>query len=167
MKFWSLKIQGKTLLLVDFHDFFPKLVATFEGLKGSNGRDLNILISTSTCDEGDYCDTLQQYYAAIDLSYQGKPLIQDVVDQVPMLGDFRSFLLDLLIEQIKSYFPSSDLSVFKVFLPKEMPNDISAALTYGTIEINRLCDIFKMNDCLKLVGDWRKLSVSMTNSDNY
>lgn len=32
-------------------------------------------------------------------------------------------------------------------------------LTYGATEINRLCEIFKMPQCLNLVGDWSNLSI--------
>lgn len=79
----------------------------------------------------------------------------------------RAMFLDEIIAQIKSYFPNSDLKLLKIFCPKNMPDQIGEALTYGIVEITNLCTVFKMNDCLKLVSDWADRLVSIIDSPNF
>lgn len=75
--------------------------------------------------------------------------------------------MDSVIAQIKSYFPSSELKLFKIFRPIEIPNQIGEALTYGVVEINRLCEVFKMSECLRLVSDWGELLISIIDSEDF
>lgn len=75
--------------------------------------------------------------------------------------------MDSLIRQIKSYFPDLDVKLFKIFLPKQLPNQIGEALTYGVVQINRLCEIFKMANCLKFVSDWSGLLIFIIDSDEF
>lgn len=88
------------------------------------------------------------------------------MDDVPRLSDIRVTFLNSIIAQIKSYFPNSDLKLFKIFLPKELPNEIGYALTYGVVEINRLCELFRMSECLRLVSDWSNLLISIMDSED-
>lgn len=94
-------------------------------------------------------------------------LIYDENDNVPKLSDIRVLFLDSIITHIKSYFPNADLKLFKIFIPKELPSDIGVAITYGVVEINRICNMFKMADCLQLVSDWANLLIPVIDSDDY
>lgn len=40
-------------------------------------------------------------------------------------------------------------------------------MTYGVFEVNRICEILKLGDCVNLVRDWGKLTVSIIKSDNF
>lgn len=163
-------MQERTALLVDFAEFNEKIVATFEGLKITNGRDLNFFLMAAICDEGDPCNNLHNYYDAQSVSYENQRLIQDYEEEnvaVPLISEIRDLFFDEIIKQFKSYFPNSDLKIFKIFLPKNMPDQIGEAITYGVVEINNLCTVFKMSDCLKLVGEWSDLLVSIIDSPNY
>lgn len=167
LSFWSVKMQERTALLVDFAEFNEKILATFENLRTTNGRDLNFLLMGARCEGGeDPCNNLDSFYDDNDLSYQDVVLFHDTSD-VPLISDIRAPFLDEIITQIKSYFPNSNLKSFKIFLPKNMPGQIGEALTYGVIEINDLCGVFQMTDCLKLVSDWSNLLVSIIDSPNF
>lgn len=170
LSFWSLKMQERTALLVDFSDFNEKVISTFEGLKITNGRDLNFFLMSATCDEVDPCNNLNNYYDAQSVSYENQQLIQDIEEEnipVPLISDIRTIFFDEIIKQFKAYFPNSDLKIFKIFLPKNMPEHIGEALTHGVVELNNLCSVFKMNDCLKLVREWTDLLVSIIDSPNF
>lgn len=87
-------------------------------------------------------------------------------DTVPFLQDIRNIFLDAIIEEMKSYFPSEDLKPFKIFRVKEFPTNVGIAITYGVFEINKVCEILKLGECLDLVKDWGNLVVSIIDSDN-
>lgn len=80
LSFWSVQMQERTALLVDFVEFNEKIFATFEGLKFTNGRDLNFLLMEATCDEevGDHCNNLDTYYQSQEISYKSMELIHDI-----------------------------------------------------------------------------------------
>lgn len=67
---------------------------------------------------------------------------------------------------MKSYFPSEDLKPFNKFRAQNFPTNVGVAITYGSIEINKVCEILKLNECLQLVRDWGNLVVSITDSAN-
>lgn len=154
LSFWSLKMQERTALLVDFSEFHENILKTFDGLKIINGRDLNLLLSQAICGDNDRCNNLNNYYGEHSVSYQGMQLIHDIEEEninVPLISDIREIFFNEIIKQFKSYLPNSDLKLFKIFLPKNMPDQIGEAITYGTVEINNLCEHFKMSNCLQLV----------------
>lgn len=163
LSFWSLKMQERTALLVDFSDFQEKIINTFEHLKNTNGKDLNMLLQGAKCDE-DICHTIGNYYDS-NVEYLGVKLYSET--DVPLITEFRETFLIALINEIKSYFPSSDLKLFKVFRPQEIPSDVGEALTYGVIEIKRLCETFVMDDCYEVVGDWGNLLVSIIENEKF
>lgn len=74
-------------------------------------------------------------------------------ENVPLISAIRDIFLEEIIAQIKSYFPNSDLNLFKIFLPNII-DVIGETFTYGTVEISSLCTLFKIDDCLNLVSDW-------------
>lgn len=164
--FWSLKMQERTAMLVDFSEFNEKILTTFSHLKNNNGRDLNLFLENAICEEGP-CQSLTTYYDSEYVTFENIPLAHDESEGIPQLLEIRERFLDSIIAQIKSYFPSSDLKLFRVFLPKEIPNEIGKALTYGVVEINRLCEVFKMSECLRLVSDWGELLISIIDSEDF
>lgn len=168
LSFWSLKMQERTAMLVDFSEFNEKILNTFEGLKKTNGRDLTLSLNDAKCDEGDSCEDLNNYYDSNEVTFQDNRLNPETLNEnVPQISDIRSIFLDGINAQLKSYFPNSDLKFFKIFLPKNMPNQIGEALTYGVTEMNNLCELFKIPECLKLISDWADLLVSIIDSPNY
>jgi len=164
LSFWSLKMQERTALLVDFVDFREKIVSTFEKLKEKNGRELTILLEHATCD-GNICESLDTYYSSDIVTFLNEPLGSET--NVPKIDEIRQQFLTSMIDEIKSYFPTSDLNLFKIFKPVDIPSDISEALTYGVAEIIRLCDIFRMGECTQLVKDWGNLLISIIESENF
>lgn len=125
-----------------------------------------MLLNDAICDEGDSCENLINYYDAQEVHFQNVQLAADA-DRVPRISDIRDILLDEMNAQLKSYFPNSDLKFFKIFIPKNMPTQVGEALTYGVMEINNLCAVFKMSNCLKLVVDWANLLDSIIESPDY
>lgn len=166
LSFWSLKMQQKTALLIDFAEFNEKVLKTFENLKITNGKDLNLLLNTASCDEASQpCQNLINYYNENNIVFQNVLLFQEVeTDNVPLISDFRTQFFDNIIDEFKSYFPNSNLKFFKVFIPKNIPDEIGEALTYGVMEVNNLCEEFKMFECNKLISDWADLLISMIDS---
>lgn len=166
LSFWSLKMQERTALLIDFSEFNEQIYAVFENLKKNNGRDLSLFLEKANC-EGDNCQNLNNYYDCSEVKFENEPLIRDEFYGIPKLSEIRNIFLNSIIEQIKSYFPNYELKLFKIFLPKQVPTQIGGALTYGVVEINRLCEIFRMPQSLKLVGDWSNLLISIIDSDDF
>lgn len=168
LSFWSLKMQERTALLVDFANFNENILDTFKGLKNTNGRDLSLLLNDAICGEGESCNDLNNYYDAQEVTFQGFRLIPETVNEkVPRISDIRNMFLDGINAQLKSYFPNSDLKFFKIFIPKNMPTQPGEALSYGVTEINNLCEVFKLSECLKLISDWTNLLDSMIESPNF
>lgn len=64
LSFWSLKMQQRTALLADFGDIRDKITNTFEHLKKTIGKDLNMLILNSKCDE-DICNSLSIFMNSV------------------------------------------------------------------------------------------------------
>lgn len=160
-------MQERTAVLVDFFDFTTKITNTFDFLKKNHGRDLNLLLSEVKCD-GEICETIEKYYAAEELLYSGIPLLDDKAEsKVPLLTEIREKFLNSMIDQIKSYFPSSDLNVFKIFRPADIPGDVGQSLTYGVLEIKKLCAMFKLGECSELLNDWAKLLESIIENENF
>lgn len=166
LAFWSQRMQERTALLVDFADFKELIISSFENLKTNYGRDLTLFLSTVKC-QTDECKTVEDIYHDDLVYYSDIHLLSDNDDNVPYLSDIREIFLNAIIEEIKSFFPTPDLKSFKVFRPSEFPNDISVALTYGVFDVNRICEILKLGDCVNLVRDWGKLTVSIIESDNF
>lgn len=160
LSFWSRKMQERTALLVDFVDFNDKIIDTFQKLKCIDGKDLNRLLENSICDEKQ-CESIEQYYDADEVKYLDVLLLNDrnVEDEeVPFFGEIRDKFLDGIINSIKSYFPSSELIVFKIFKPSKIPMTVASSLTYGVREISKLCNnIFKWGECDELQQDWDPL----------
>lgn len=164
--FWSLKMQERTAILVDFSDFSEKILTTFENLKNNNGRDMNLFLEMAMCVNSP-CQSLNSLYDSDEVFFENELLLHDESDGTPQLSDIRKIFLDSIIAQIKSYFPASDLKLFKIFSPKQMPIQIGDALAYGVVEINRLCEVLKMSECLRLVTDWADLLISMIDSEDF
>lgn len=166
LSFWSLRMQERTAIIVDFSEFVEQFLNTFENLKNNNGRDLNLFLANTKCTESP-CD-LNSYYDSHIVTFENSILLtQDDTDNIPRLHDIRSIFLNSITTQIKSYFPNSDLKLFKIFLPKQIPTQIGDALTYGVVEINNLCEVFKRSECLRLVSDWTNLLISIIDSEDF
>lgn len=76
LSFWSLKMQEKTAILVDFADFSEKILTTFDHLKTNNRRDLNLYLQNTICEEG-VCESLTIYYQSNSVEFESKQLIYD------------------------------------------------------------------------------------------
>lgn len=169
LSYWSKKMQERAALLVDFVDFKDKIINTFETLKTENGRELNVFLENALCD-GEKCQTLQYYYLAETVTYFDVSLRNDRNDDeidVPYIDEIRSNFLDTIKFSVKSYFPDSDLNLFKIFRPNKIPAQESASLSYGVREILNLCQIFMWNECDDFLTDWAKLVESIIESEDF
>lgn len=160
LSFWSQKMQERTALLEDFFDFSGKICNTFEHLKKINGRDLNLFLENSFCDDG-RCESIESYYDSEEVVHLEIPLLHDRSSDtdgpIPLIMEIRDIFLNEIMMEIQSYFPMSDLNLFKVFQPSNIPSEVSESLTYGTREILQLCRLFDLIDCEEVVNDWGKL----------
>lgn len=163
LSYWSLRMQERTALLVDFTKFDEKIIKTFQNLKTDNGKDLTIFLEKSVCgnDDSQKCKTVDNYESHEHVTYAEVQLIIDINSGVPYLSEIRNSFLDSIIQEIKSYFPSSDLALFHVFYPSNIPTEESLSITYGVKEINEFCEIFGMSECNKLLNEWAKLLESI------
>lgn len=79
--------------------------------------------------------------------------------------------MDELINSIKSYFPESDTKEFDVFLPSRIPEEESNIISYGVVEITKICKIFHWdesdNGCNQLLNDWTRLLRTIIDSPNF
>lgn len=89
----------------------------------------------------------------------------------PLLDQYRNDFLDELINSIKSYFPESDTKEFDVFLPSRIPNEESKIISYGVIQITKICKFFHWdksdNGCHQLLNDWTSLLRTIIDSPNF
>lgn len=169
LSFWSKKMQERTALLADFVEFSDKITSTFTGLKTQNGKDLNLMLENSVCD-GEPCESIEHFYDAEEVKYFDSPLIHSNSETdvpTPYIGEIREIFLEGIISAINSFFPSSDLNLFKIFLPSKIPTDIAGSLSYGVREISKLCNIFKLMDCDELQNDWEALLESIIESESF
>lgn len=150
LSFWSQRMQQRTALLVELADFRELIIESFENLKHRDGRDMGIFISKLACKET-ACGTVEDIYDNNYVVYENQHLNNDNDDEVPHLPEIRYIFLDAIIEQMKLYFPSPDIKNFKVFRPKEIPTNVGVALTHGVFEINKICDVLKLGECVELV----------------
>lgn len=100
------------------------------------------------------------------------PLLNDremtETETIPFITEIRQSFLQIIQNQIQSYFPMNDLSLFKVFQPSNIPSQVSQSLSYGVSEIINLCRVLKLGDCDKLLEEWAKLIESIIiESDNF
>lgn len=168
LSFWSQRMQQRTALLVEFADFKQEFTDAFVNLKSNYGRDLAQFVLDVACE--DYaCQDVHDIYDNDNVVYKNIRLNNQNNDDVPLLETIRDIFVDAIIEQMKSYFPSEDLKPFKIFSPKAFPTNAGIAITYGTFEIRKVCDILKLGDekeCIELVADWGNLVVSIVDSEN-
>lgn len=60
LSFWSLKMQERTAMLVDFAEFYKNILNSFENLNIKDGRDLKLFLEKSMCEDGP-CESLRSY----------------------------------------------------------------------------------------------------------
>lgn len=171
LSFWSRKMQQRTALLVDFVEFNDQIEKTFLDLKNVNGKNLNIFLENTICD-GQKCEIIGNYYDAEEVKYLDVLLLNDrnsnsEDEEVPFIGEFREKFLDAIKNFIKKFFPSSELKVFKIFRPSDLPQYVASSLSFGVTEISNLCKIFELGACEELVEDWAKLLESIIESDTF
>lgn len=171
LSFWSRKMQQRTALLVDFVEFNDQIEKTFLDLKNVNGKNLNIFLENTICD-GQKCEIIGNYYDAEEVKYLDVLLLNDrnsnsEDEEVPFIGEFREKFLDAINNFIKKFFPSSELKVFKIFRPSDLPQYVASSLSFGVTEISNLCKIFELGACEELVEDWAKLLEPIIESDTF
>lgn len=158
-------MQQRTALLVEFADFKQLFTESFRFLKHNNGRDLSLFLVDVECDETD-CNNVEDVYDQQLVKYKNFHLNDRNVDNLPLLQDIRDTLLNEIIEQMKSYFPTEDLKPIKIFRPSQFPTNPGIAITYGTFDISKVCEILELGECLELVRDWGNLVLSIVDSPN-
>lgn len=169
LSYWSLRMQERAAVLVDFANFDEKITETFQNLKTVNGRDLTLFLEESVCGNANpqKCKSIENYESQEHVTYLEVELIMDMNNGVPHLSEIRGSFFDSIVEDIRSYFPSSNLNLFHIFHPKNLTTEEAASLTYGIKEINELCQIFGMGECNKLIRDWADLLESIILSENF
>lgn len=171
LKFWSLELQRRSGLLIDFFSFKTRIVGTFFQLKNENGRYLTTFLNDAVCvlniNNIQPCNTVQNYDTAGLIKYQDIDLLDDI-DTMPSLGTVRESFLDELIAELNSYFPDGNLEDFDILSPKRMPNanEEVKCRTYGIIEIRNIAKYFKIDENAVL-DEWQTLLLSVVRSKNY
>jgi len=166
LNIWSLQMQQKTGLLVDFSEFNSKIIETFENAKTKYGTALAQFFNRVICSDTirGNC-TLEKYESSLSVRWENIELQVDKT--VPKLDTIRDTFLDYLIDEINSYFPEGSLDNFAIFNPKKMPTTESIAISYGIREIDLLCLYFSWNDCNVLLNEWQNLLFSAIQSEKY
>lgn len=116
------------------------------------------------------CETLSRYYQSTRLKYMDITLFpDDLTPDVPQLTSITDVFINKLLFEINEYFPDGNIKNFDVFVPKNLPgvDDVVNTLSYGTREINSFCVLFKLNQCLLLLEDWRRLILSIVENSDY
>lgn len=171
LDFWSIQLQKRSGLLIDFYTFKQRITSTFLLLKNENGRYLTLFLNNAKCsDNGDNlqaCKTLEKYYQSSTVEYETFKMIDDS-QRMPSLDEVRDNFLDSLIEELDSYFPDGNMQDFDIFRPSEMPNanDEVRVRIYGISEITDIAKYFGMNQ-ETILNEWQTLLLTIVKSNNY
>lgn len=173
LSIFSLEMQKRTALIIDSNSFRNNFESIFERLKVQNGRYLELFLNEARCQEheendAERCNNVEKYLKSKKIVYKNIELENDV-SNVPELIAYRTLLLDLLLAELKSYFPDGDLSNFDVFDPLNMPNpnDYASVRMYGIIKIKELNIFFKIGNEKAILDQWQALLDSIVSSPNY
>lgn len=171
LSFWSLTLQKRSGILIDFKDFKNKMTATFHLMKNLDPKYLLQFLGGTKCTKNDNietnCKSLGEYEASSKVTFNGLQLLDDG-GNMPKLSSVREKYLDSLIGELESYFPDGNLEDFDVLSPAKMPkmNDESAARLYGIQKIGNLAKFFNIDE-KKGVEEWQVLLMSIVKSNNY
>lgn len=170
---FSLEMQRRTALVVDFNTFKTNFENMFKQLKVKNGKHLELYLNDARCkieedEDMDRCSSVETYLSSKKIIYKSIQLNDDESD-LPDLKSYRTLLLDLILAEFNSYFPDGDLKSFDVFDPSNMPNanDHATSRTYGIAKIKQLNDFFKIGNQDALINQWQTFLESMITSSNY
>lgn len=169
LEFWSLRMQERTALLIEFTDFTDKMNKTFEDLKTIEGGSTIAFYKNTTCmNPASDIQNINEYENCKTVFYNGIELLSDE-DDVPKLSSIKNMFLDELIYEIASYFPQSKVKDFSIFIPKNLPqsDEIHLTLSYGARQILLICDFFKWGNCDTLLKDWSHLLLNIITDENY
>lgn len=118
--------------------------------------------------EPEQCLSLQNYEDAESVTFNGIRLKADHrTHLVQWLQTIRGPFLDDMIEQIESYFPSSQLKDFDIFKPSNIPKDIASSSVYGLGEVHSLCEFFEWDYCRALASEWTHLLTTIIESERF
>lgn len=170
---FSLEMQRRTALIVDFNSLKKNFESIFKHLKDNNGKNLEVYLNDARCkteedEDMARCKNIENYLSSEKIVYKNIVLNNDE-SELPDLKSYRTLLLDLLLAEFNSYFPDGDLKSFDVFDPNNMPNpnDYVTARTYGIIKIKQLNDFFKIGNQDIIINQWQTFLESVITSSNY
>lgn len=112
------------------------------------------------------CSSVEKIYSNPDANYRDIAVVNDM-HKFPLLQTIREPFLNRLIEEIASYFPSSHLKDFDIFVPMSIPQTEASARLYGLEEISNIYEFFEWEDCSRLVDDWQQLLVSVVKHNKF
>lgn len=170
LDFWSLQLQKRSGVLIDFHNFKTQLTGAFHIMETMDSRHLNGFLREVKCVVNgieNRCMTTDKYEASNTVIYHGSELLDDGND-FPRLTAFREIYLGNLLEELESYFPDGDLEDFNILSPHRMPkvNDEAATRSYGLNEIRNLAEYFKLEETA-IINEWQTLLQSIVKSSKY
>lgn len=170
---FSLDMQRRTALIVDFNSFKSNFESMLKSLKIKNGKNLELYLNDARCEieedkDMDRCKSIETYLSSKKIIYKSIQLIDDE-SELPDLNSYRTLLLDFLLDEFNSYFPDGDLKSFDVFDPSNMPNvnDYATARTYGIVKIKQVNEFFKIGSQNLITNQWQNLLTSIVSSSNY
>lgn len=112
--------------------------------------------------------TFESYEDAINIKYKGFELMKDYQTlSVPWLENIRKPFLDKLIEEIESYFPEYQVSIFEIFLPSRLPRNAGSSIRYGAREVITICEYLEWVNCNQLLQEWADLIDSIVTHENF
>lgn len=170
---WSLRLQERSGVLIDFLRFKRDITTTFHMMKNDDSRQLNAYLNEVLCKDNngaiEKCGSVAKYEASPYVLYHNIELIRDGREgSIPTLSAVRETYLSSLIDELESYFPDGHLEDFGVLSPERMPkpNDQPATRFYGLTEIRNLENLFGL-DVEATIDDWQTLLESIVKSNNY
>lgn len=170
LNFWSLELQRRSGLLIDFSSFKNRLTGSFHLMKTDFSKHLTSFLNSAKCENNGVatvCASLDNYYRSSKVTYKDIELLNGE-DLMPELSSIREIYLNSPIGELDSYFSDGSLEDFDIFSPAKMPNTGDEVKTryYGLSEISRLSTKFEISETYTM-DEWQTLLLSIVRSKNY
>jgi hypothetical protein len=152
---YSKKMQHADGLMIDQARILETLIATL--IKASSRDDvlLKSMYSQSICNQQPQCDI--DDWEDQHSSVQFRDINTVLSKKFQLLSGIRSSLINLLVEELKSYFPFSELNAYKIQIPESTANQHH----YGIDGITKLATKLQL-DVQTTVNQWRELMEAVT-----
>lgn len=114
---------------------------------------------------GQQCNGFAIFSEAVKVVCDGIELSADETFTTLRYDQFMSVAISSLKAQLARYFPADQLDTWKIFLPKNLPKDISEIANYGHITITNLTARFRMGQPDQFLSEWKIFLEAIIKSD--